>query len=111
MGHSMGSFLVRLIIQEHYALFNGAILVGSGSKSLRARSGRLWFRLMNKFNSKGKSEYWNDFFRDMNNKFFLHEEPNDHGNNWLSVSKKNREAYRKIAIQVNSLRTMVFSHY
>lgn len=93
MGHSMGSFIARLVLKETSDLFTGAILMGTGA----ANPGAILFRpilyLANLFAAEKRSPWLNQLFTKINNSKFKAEQPND-GTNWLSVNRSNREAFQ-----------------
>lgn len=94
MGHSMGSFVARLLLKKVPGLFAGTILVGTGGPNPMAILIRPLLYLANAFLPEKRSKWLNRLFSTVNNHQFKHERPND-GTNWLSTSLENREAFQK----------------
>lgn len=92
LGHSMGSFIARCLLQQAYQKFNGAVIVGTGGKTPGAGLAKTYFALMNQLAPKHRSNFVNQSFSKMNNKRFKNE-PNSDGTNWLSADKNNRIAF------------------
>ncbi len=92
MGHSMGSFVARLLLEKAAPLFSGAILMGTGGPNPLAALFRPVLRLTNLIAPEKRSRWLNALFSKINNQKFKHEKPND-GTNWLSVSLANRKAF------------------
>ena len=93
MGHSMGSFVARCLLQETASLFNGAILMGTGGPNPLAALFRLVLYMTNLIAPTKRSKWLNKLFTFINNQQFRHEKPND-GTNWLSTSLANRKAFQ-----------------
>src|SRR5690606_14386808 len=93
MGHSMGSFVGRVLLNQMEHHFSGAILVGTGGPNPMAALGRPILYLANCLAPRKRSRWLNKLFLNINNQKFKHEQPND-GTNWLSVSQTNRQAFR-----------------
>ncbi|MCY4779140.1 alpha/beta hydrolase [Sphingobacterium sp. UT-1RO-CII-1] len=93
MGHSMGSFIARLLLQQTSGLFSGAIIMGTGSSNPAAILFRPILYVANAFAPKKRSRWLNKLFTKINNKEFKNEHPND-GTNWLSANPANREAFQ-----------------
>ncbi len=92
MGHSMGSFILRLLLQQIDDMLDGAIIVGTGGKNAVAGFAKGLLSLLNKFAPRKKSKLVNSAFENMNNMKFKNE-PDASNTSWLSVSKSNREAF------------------
>ena len=92
MGHSMGSFIARVLLKHAAHRFNGAILVGTGGPNPLAALFRPVLYVANLIAPERRSKWLNTLFRHINNEKFKHETPND-GTNWLSKSITNREAF------------------
>lgn len=92
MGHSMGSFIARLILKQAHRLFSGAIIMGTGASNPAAILFRPLLYLVNIIAPKKRSKYLNKFFSKMNNSQFRNEQPND-GTNWLSANLASRQAF------------------
>lgn len=92
VGHSMGSFITRCMLQEIGDLFNGAVLIGTGTMDKAAVIGERLFALLNKMLPKTRSTFINHSFSMFNNKKFK-DEPNQKNSNWLSLAKENRDHF------------------
>jgi alpha-beta hydrolase superfamily lysophospholipase len=92
LGHSMGSFVARCLLQRAGSRFDGAVIMGTGDKIGGAKLGRALLGMLNQVAPKYRSHLINSSFRWMNNRHFKREEPND-GTNWLSVDKENRASF------------------
>lgn len=93
LGHSMGSFITRCLLQEKSKNFNGAIIVGTGGKVNGMGMFRSYLAIKNTLTPHAKNKMINRTFSTINNKKFKNEEDVD-GTNWLSVSKENRENFK-----------------
>ncbi len=105
LGHSMGSFITRLILQQFHHKFKGAVIVGTGGKNTAAQISRPIFYLLSKFASKTNSSFINNTFDKMNNVAFK-DEPEATSTSWLSVSKDNRKDFEN-----DQLCGLPFSNY
>lgn len=92
LGHSMGSFVTRCVLQKIGIQFKGAIIVGSGQRQKGSTAFRLLLTLLNSFAPKRRSKLINRIFDGRNNARFKNE-PNQNNSNWLSVSKTNRNSF------------------
>ncbi|NAW51127.1 alpha/beta fold hydrolase [Elizabethkingia argentiflava] len=92
LGHSMGSFIMRCLLQQASHRFKGGIMVGTGRRVKGAKVGLFLFSLLNRILPRYRSRCINKFFSWQNNKYFKHE-PNERGTNWLSVDRSNRQAF------------------
>lgn len=92
LGHSMGSFITRCLLQQVGDQFNGAVIVGTGNKIKGAQLAKTFFFLLNFFSPKKRSRIINSTFSKLNNKKFK-DDTNDNGTSWLSLSRANREAF------------------
>lgn len=93
MGHSMGSFIARLLLKETYPIFSGAIIMGTGAANPAAIAFRPILYLANLFAAEKRSKWLNKLFTAINNSKFKNEQPND-GTNWLSANLANRKAFQ-----------------
>jgi len=92
IGHSMGSFITRCVLQEIGDLFHGAVLIGTGTMDKAAVVGERLLALLNKMFPKIRSSFINHSFGAFNNKKFK-DEPNQKNSNWLSLAKENRDHF------------------
>jgi alpha-beta hydrolase superfamily lysophospholipase len=92
LGHSMGSFVTRCVLQKIGQQFKGAIIVGTGQRQKGSTAFRLLLTLLNSFAPKRRSKLINRIFDGRNNARFKNE-PNQNNSNWLSVSKTNRISF------------------
>lgn len=92
IGHSMGSFITRCVIQEIGHLFSGVVLIGTGTMDKAAFIGERLLGLLNKMLPKRRSNLINYSFGIFNNIKFK-DEPNQKNSNWLSLAKDNRDHY------------------
>lgn len=89
MGHSMGSFIARCLLQIAPQRFDGAVIVGTGGKIAGIGLAKSLLNLLNTINPRKRSRFVNLTFAKMNNVKFKGELPQDY-TNWLSVNKENR---------------------
>ncbi|KKO89889.1 alpha/beta hydrolase [Sphingobacterium sp. Ag1] len=92
LGHSMGSFVTRCVLQKIGRQFKGAIIVGTGQRQKGSTAFRLLLTLLNNIAPKGRSKLINRIFDKRNNARFKNE-PNQNNSNWLSISKTNRISF------------------
>lgn len=92
MGHSMGSFVARLLLTNTAHRFAGAILMGTGGPNPMATLFRPALYMANRIAPERRSRWLNKLFTTVNNGKFKHEKPND-GTNWLSAGLANRKAF------------------
>ncbi|WP_300660904.1 alpha/beta fold hydrolase [Fluviicola sp.] len=94
LGHSMGSFITRCLLQQAHHRFDGAVIVGTGGKQFIAPVARFVFSILNAVAPKKRSEKLNRFFNNLNNKRFKGDQDASE-TSWLSVNKANRQAFVK----------------
>lgn len=90
LGHSMGSFITRCLLQQAHDQFDGAIIVGTGGKEFIAPMARFVFSILNSLAPQKRSKRLNRFFNNLNNKRFKNETSETR---WLSVNKANQRAF------------------
>ena len=93
MGHSMGSFIARLLLKRAAHRFDGAILMGTGGPNPLAALFRPVLYMTNRIAPEKRSRLLNELFSTINNRKFKHEKSND-GQNWLSAGLANRKAFQ-----------------
>ena len=89
LGHSMGSFVTRCVLQKIGRQFKGAIIVGTGQRQKGSTAFRLLLTLLNNIAPKRRSKLINRIFDKRNNARFKNE-PNQNNSNWLSINQANR---------------------
>ncbi|HLU87221.1 MAG TPA: alpha/beta fold hydrolase [Taishania sp.] len=94
LGHSMGSFITRCLLQVAQQRFDGAIIVGTGGPKAGIGFAKAWFALKNKLAPEKQDQFVNKLFVKINNVKFKNE-PSHHGTNWLSKSIENRDEFLK----------------
>ncbi len=92
MGHSMGSFIARLLLKRVPHRFDGAILTGTGGPNPLAALFRPILSIANLIAPESRSKLLNELFLKIHNSKFRHENPAD-GTNWLSADLANRKAF------------------
>ena len=90
LGHSMGSFIARCVLQQKSTAFQGAIIVGTGGKIAGIGIAKAFLGLCACLAPKSKNRFVNALFANMNN---LHFRAEDDPRSWLSVDLDNREAF------------------
>lgn len=111
LGHSMGSFITRCLLQVAHQQFDGAIIVGTGGKIKGIKIGKAIISILNKIAPRYKSAFINNAFVKASNSKFKNEE-NHKNTNWLSVNKENREVFLKdklcgVPFSYNGFHTLV----
>lgn len=94
LGHSMGSFITRCLLQQAHHRFDGAVISGTGGKQIIAPVARFVFSILNALAPQKRSKTINNFFNNLNNKRFK-KDPDASETSWLSVNKANRQAFVK----------------
>jgi alpha-beta hydrolase superfamily lysophospholipase len=92
LGHSMGSFVARCLLQQAGAEFQGAILMGTAAPMPGASLGLAMLRLLNKLAPRHRTKVVNRLFGWLNNRHFKEPAPND-SVKWLSANQQNQVAY------------------
>lgn len=92
LGHSMGSFIVRCLLQENHPPFTGAILVGTGSRVKGAGIFKAILTVLDKIAPRQRNTLINNTFSKMNNHKFKNEE-NASQTSWLSLDPGNRARF------------------
>ncbi len=91
LGHSMGSFITRCLLQRIGDIFSGAVIVGTGGRLTGINMLNAYFGITNWFNPR-KQVAFNRLFNATNNWNF--KKDNDFLA-WISTSKKNRKAFKE----------------
>ncbi|ERJ57515.1 alpha/beta fold hydrolase [Sphingobacterium paucimobilis] len=94
IGHSMGSFITRCVLQRIGNEFDGSIWIGTGAKTPGAEAFRALLALLQKISPRKRSKLINGIFSKMNNTKFRHE-PDFDDTSWLSLSKTNRKRFQE----------------
>lgn len=94
LGHSMGSFVVRCLLQQAGDQFEGAILVGTAAARRGAGFGRALLGVFNKIAPRHRPKLLTAIFGWLNNRQFDGSGPTD-ATRWLSVDQPNRVAFRQ----------------
>jgi alpha-beta hydrolase superfamily lysophospholipase len=92
LGHSMGSFVVRCLLQQAGSQFQGAILMGTAAPAPGASLARALMGGLNKLVPRHRTKLLNSFFGWLNNRYFKEAAPND-ATKWLSANQQNQVAY------------------
>ncbi|MGL5233920.1 MAG: alpha/beta fold hydrolase [Empedobacter falsenii] len=111
LGHSMGSFITRCLLQEYGNHFDGAIIMGTGGRIPGIKLLSSFLSLLNKLIPHKRSKLLNIIFSKSNNKYFKNEE-NFYETNWLSLDELNRLNFLKdplcgIPFTVNGFYTLI----
>jgi len=93
IGHSMGSFITRCLLQKISKKFMGAVIVGTGGPLFGINLLKGYFLLANTIAPRSIT-FFNNLFDRINNRYF---EKDQYFNNtsWLSLSLANRAAFEK----------------
>ena len=92
LGHSMGSFVARCLLQNQEADFKGAVIVGTGGKINGIGLAKFFLSISNIIAPKHRSKLINRTFSIINNQHFKGEKDGDL-TSWLSLSKSNRGSF------------------
>ncbi|MGG5208323.1 alpha/beta fold hydrolase [Chryseobacterium sp. MIQD13] len=91
LGHSMGSFVTRCLLQRTSSKFTGAVIVGTGGPLAGIGLVKGYLSLANKI-APHHPTYLNTLFNKVNNSHFKKDK--DFGDtSWLSVNSANRKAF------------------
>lgn len=91
LGHSMGSFITRCLLQKASKKFTGAIITGTGGPLPGIDILRSYLSLANMIAPRHRT-FLNSVFTKVNNKHFKKDK--DFGDtSWLSINPKNRTAF------------------
>lgn len=91
LGHSMGSFITRCLLQRIGDQFSGAIITGTGGPLTGINLVKTYFSLANKIAPHTKT-FFNSLFNTINNSHFK-KENNFSDTSWLSLNPTNRNAF------------------
>ncbi|WP_217275283.1 alpha/beta fold hydrolase [Hymenobacter sp. BRD128] len=92
LGHSMGSFVARCLLQQAGNQFEGAVLVGTAAGRAGAGFGRALLSVLNKAAPRRRPRLLTAIFEWLNNRQFKEPGPPD-ATRWLSVDQPNRAAF------------------
>ncbi|MEJ5051857.1 alpha/beta fold hydrolase [Chryseobacterium culicis] len=93
MGHSMGSFITRCLLQKASTKFAGAIITGTGGPLLGIDLLRAYLSLTNAIAPRHRT-FLNSVFTSVNNKHFK-KDKDFSDTSWLSVNPNNRKAFEQ----------------
>lgn len=93
LGHSMGSFITRCLLQKASWKFSGAIITGTGGPLPGIHFLRAYLSVANLLAPRHRT-FLNSVFTNVNNKHFKNDKDFS-DTSWLSVNKKNRTAFEQ----------------
>jgi alpha-beta hydrolase superfamily lysophospholipase len=93
LGHSMGSFITRCLLQKASSQFSGAIITGTGGPLPGIDVLRGYLSLTNTIAPRHRT-FLNSVFTSVNNKYFK-KDKDFSDTSWLSVNTKNRKAFEQ----------------
>ncbi|WP_228393937.1 alpha/beta fold hydrolase [Chryseobacterium artocarpi] len=93
LGHSMGSFVTRCLLQKASRKFSGAIITGTGGPLPGIHFLRAYLSVANLLAPRHRT-FLNSVFTNVNNKHFKNDKDFS-DTSWLSVNKKNRTAFEQ----------------
>ena len=91
LGHSMGSFVARCLLQKAGTKYDGAIIVGTGGSLPGIGLLKTFFSITNRFNPRRKPGF-NQLFGNVNNMRFKRDKDYTR-TSWLSLNPENRIAF------------------
>lgn len=91
LGHSMGSFITRCLLQRMGNQFAGAIITGTGGSLTGINLVTTYFSLANKI-TPHKRTFFNNLFTTVNNQKFK-KDKDFSDTSWLSLNPANRNAF------------------
>lgn len=93
LGHSMGSFITRCLLQKASNKFSGAIITGTGGPLPGINVLKCYLSLANAFVPRHRT-FLNSVFTSVNNKHFK-KDKDFSDTSWLSVNSENRKAFEQ----------------
>ncbi|CAD0224325.1 alpha/beta fold hydrolase [Chryseobacterium sp. JV274] len=93
LGHSMGSFITRCLLQKASTKFAGAIITGTGGPLPGIDVLRVYLSLTNAIAPRHRT-FLNSVFTSVNNKHFK-KDKDFSDTSWLSVNPNNRKAFEQ----------------
>ncbi len=91
LGHSMGSFITRCLLQKTGNQFSGAIITGTGGPLTGINFIKTYFSLANKL-APHRRTFFNNLFNTVNNKHFKKDQDFS-DTSWLSLNPANRNSF------------------
>ncbi|WP_292009630.1 alpha/beta fold hydrolase [Chryseobacterium sp.] len=91
LGHSMGSFITRCLLQKNSSLFAGAIITGTGGSLTGIGLLKGYFSLANMI-APHKRTFFNYLFNSINNRHFK-KDKDYNSTSWLSLNPANRNSF------------------
>lgn len=91
LGHSMGSFVTRCLLQRISTQFTGSVIVGTGGYLAGITLLNAYFSIANKIAPHQKT-FFNSLFNFVNNSHFK-KDKNFSDTSWLSINQTNRDAF------------------
>ncbi|WP_353151071.1 lysophospholipase [Chryseobacterium sp.] len=93
LGHSMGSFVTRCLLQKASSKFSGAIITGTGGPLAGINILKGYLSLANAIAPRRRT-FLNSVFTNVNNKHFK-KDKDFSDTSWLSVNPENRKAFEQ----------------
>lgn len=91
LGHSMGSFVTRSMLQEIGNRYAGAVIVGTGGRLFGVNILKAYFSFANWINAHRRIKF-NQLFNSVNNRFFKKDQDFSEAS-WLSLNPENRKSF------------------